>query len=211
MITLSQLKRLKRVLLGDSYESHVSNFYPLLKEIDDPRIIDTLHNELIRRKDQDSALYTVMRAIELGKGDIGKLMGLAIELAMKWDDDPNFKGLSISHVTELIRVKNVDLEQLHKTVLNSKWSVGKKISVLEVLAKRPDADFELIIRQIQKLALGDPAYADNVIPAYASDTILSIRRSWKFRSKGRTDPKLADDNQIQRLLDLVKVRAVQDS
>lgn len=203
MITVGQLRRLKRILIGG--EGRAESVIKLLSEINNKELCVALSNELVNGHRAVAPNHYEL-AIATGKGNTSiledKLFSIAREKIQK-------NSYSIHSYIGLSKVKNINVKKVQEEVISCDCcGIINKIIVLGKVTRIKGAD---INRSMQWYKDTRKSSKSTKIRKTIDDTIDSINRSYKFRSNGKKKTEYASEEQIQELLDLVEVKLVQEA
>jgi hypothetical protein len=198
-ITIKQVVRLKNVFIKENRTPTAA--LQLLKEIDHPEIVDALVDRICLCK----GLWHKENAITIGKGNIQKLEDAIInECKQKMHGGM----MSIVYLEAIARARNFNIEKIQSLIISFDTildALPEKIITLSRITRIEGANVDLTLDWFAELCNSYPAIKEQI-----DKEITKINRTLKYRNNKKKAPVYTTDNKISELLDLIKIKQVQD-
>lgn len=200
-ITVKQVARLKNVFIKENRTPIAA--LQLLKEIDHPEIIDALIDKICLSE----GLWHKENAITIGKGNISKLEDAVIKRCFEMIQDGN---MSPAYLEAVARTRNFNIEKVQHLIISynddSMFTIPERVRVLGMVTRLYGANVELTFNWFNELRDVYPAIKEMV-----SHEVVSINKILKYRMN-KSNPQIhATEDKVLELLDLIKIKQVQDT
>jgi hypothetical protein len=200
-LTIGQLKRLKRVLIDGLGKPEL--IIKLLQEIDHPEMLDALIDSLLSKITTE--IWLCEHAIRIGKGNLSKLEDRLISEVMA---RIKVKTSPLISMVNIAKTKNINIEKIQDTVITCEWiHLNDAILMLEDITKIKGANIEKTLKYYEYIK---KTVKIKSLHKLIDISIDKIECSYKYRAKNKYPTQFANDEQIQVLLDLIRVKTVQD-
>jgi len=201
-LSVNQLQRLRRVLIDGV--GRPDTITKLLEEVTHPEILDALLDKLL--SSDNINLWCCERAIKIGKGDLSRVEDRLISETIYRIKN---KLTTPSSIVIIAKIKHMNVKKVQDAIITCDFlTYPEKIELLEDVTKISGASIDKTMAWYAQIKGGIKVKSLFIL---INNSIDKINRSYKYRIKEPVATRPASREQIQDLLNLIKVKTIQDT